>query len=279
MKLFEPFSLGTNLHLGYTLEEALVMVKESGFEYAELSSIVNMCEHINPKDISPEYAEEIKALLNKTEVKCYAVAGHVDLTIEEQFEDFLKKIEFAGRIGAKIINTNTGPVDRLPVFRRNMIKVIEQAERWNVIIGLETHGDIVHTAKDSIHIIKEYNHPLVRLNYDTGNTLFYCNGNIKIEEDIKYGLEYMSYIHLKDIKIRGNNVEYCPIGDGDVNFEKVFEVLKDFGKTIPCGLEIPTHVKGVLGKIGPVNVPMAREEILRVVERSVNFINTLLRFS
>lgn len=276
MKLFEPFSLGTNLHLGYTLEEALMMVKESGFEYAELSSIVNMCEHINPKDITPEYAEKIKALLEKTEVKCYAVSGHVDLTIDEQFEDFLKKIEFAGRIGAKIINTNSGPLDRLTIFHKNMVKIIEEAERWDVIIGLESHGDIIGTAKDSIHIYKEYNHPLVRFNYDTGNTLFYCNGNIKIEEDIKYSLEYLSHIHLKDIKISGNNVEYCPIGDGDVNFEKVFELLKDYGKTIPCGLEIPTHVKGVLGKIGPSNVPMPREAILNDVKRSVDYINTLL---
>lgn len=276
MKLFEPFSLGTNLHLGYTLEEALMMVKESGIEYAELSSIINMCEHINPKDITPEYAEEIKCLLEKTGVKCYAVSGHLDLTIDEQLEDFLKKIEFTGRIGAKIINTNSGPIERLAVFHVNMRKVIEQAERWNVIIGLESHGDIVNTAKDSMHIFKEYNHPLVRFNYDTGNTLFYCNGNIRVEEDIKYGLEYLSYIHLKDIKIRGNQVEYCPIGDGDVNFEKVFDVLKSLGKPIPCGLEIPTHVKGVLGKIGPTNVPMAREALLNDVKRSVDYIHTLL---
>ncbi len=276
MKLFEPFSLGTNLHLGYTLEEALMMVKESGIEYAELSSIINMCEHINPKDITPEYAEAIKCLLEKTGVKCYAVSGHLDLTIDEQLEDFLKKIEFTGRIGAKIINTNSGPIERLAVFHVNMRKVIEQAERWNVIIGLESHGDIVNTAKDSMHIFKEYNHPLVRFNYDTGNTLFYCNGNIRVEEDIKYGLEYLSYIHLKDIKIRGNQVEYCPIGDGDVNFEKVFDVLKSLGKPIPCGLEIPTHVKGVLGKIGPTNVPMAREALLNDVKRSVDYIHTLL---
>lgn len=276
MKLFEPFSLGTNLHLGYTLEEALMMVKESGFDYAELSSIVNMCEHIDPKKITPEYAEEIKALLEKTDVKCYAMSGHVDLTIDEQFEDFLKKIEFAGRIGAKIINTNSGPIERRSIFDKNMLKIIEVAERWDVIIGLESHGDIIGTAKDSIDIFRAYNHPLVRFNYDTGNTLFYCNGNIKIEEDIKYSLEYLSHIHLKDIKINGNNVEYCPIGDGDVNFEKVFEVLKDYGKAIPCGLEIPTHVKGVFGNIGPSNVPMSRKDILNDVKRSVDYVNTLL---
>lgn len=276
MKLFEPFSLGTNLCLGYTLEEALELVKESGFEYAELSSIVNMCEHINPKDLNAEYAEKIKELLDKVGMKCHAVSGHVDLTIDEQFKDFLKKIEFAGRIGAKIINTNSGPIERLPIFHKNMVKIIEQAEKWNVVIGLESHGDIVNTAKESIHIFKEFKHPLVRLNYDTGNTLFFNNGNIKIEEDIKYGLEYLEHIHLKDIRIQGNQVEYCPIGDGDVNFIKIFEVLKDFGKTIPCGLEIPTFVKGVFGNIKPINAPMTREAILADVKSSVDYINTII---
>lgn len=276
MKLFEPFSLGTNLCMGYTLEEALGLVKASGFEYAELSSIVNMCEHVDPKLIDDEYVSNVKDLLDKAGVKCHAVSGHVDLTIEEQFQDFLKKIEFTGKIGAKIINTNSGPLERIDIFHKNMVKIIETAERWNVIIGLESHGDIVNTAKDSMHIFKRYNHPLVRFNYDTGNTLFYCNGNIKVEEDIKYGLEYMEHIHLKDIHIEGNSVEYRPIGAGDVNFKKVFEVIKSIGRPIPCGLEIPTHVKGVLGKIGPANVPMTREAILSDVKQSVDYVNTLL---
>ena len=235
--------------MGYTLEEALGLVKASGFEYAELMFfIVNMCEHVDPKLINDEYVEQIKELLDKTGLKCHAVSGHVDLTIEEQFKDFLKKIEFAGKIGAKIINTNSGPIERLLTFHKNMVKIIEYAERFHVIIGLESHGDIVNTAQDSMHIFKKYNHPLIRFNYDTGNTLFYNNGNIKVEEDIKYGLEYLEHIHLKDIHIEGNNVEYRPIGAGDVNFEKLFEVLKDFGKPIPCGLDIPNTCEGYTRK-------------------------------
>ncbi|MGE5614245.1 MAG: sugar phosphate isomerase/epimerase family protein [Bacillota bacterium] len=277
MKLFEPISLGTNLCVGYSLEEALDIVKECGFDYAELSSIVNMCEHIDPKKISPEYIEKVKDMLDKAGIKCYAVAGHVDLTIDEQFNDFLKKIEFAGKIGAKIINTNSGPIERLSTFHKNMVKIIETAERWNVIIGLESHGDIIDTAKDCISIFREYNHPLVRLNYDCGNVHFYSGGTVKIEEDLKYGLEYLSYIHIKDARIQGNKIENVPIGDGDLNFEKIFDVLKGLGRVIPCGLEIPVHMKGVLGEsMKPTNVPMAREEIVRAAKRSMDYINKLL---
>jgi sugar phosphate isomerase/epimerase len=262
--------------MGYPLDEALDLVRESGFDYAELSSIVNMCEHIDPKFITPEYADEVKRLLDSKGIKCYAVSGHVDLTIDEQFHDFLKKIEFAGRIGAKIINTNSGPKERLDVFKRNMPKIIAQAEKWNVVIGLESHGDIIHTAQESAPIFREYSHPLVRLNYDTGNTLFYCNGNIKIEEDIKYGLEYLHYIHLKDIVISGGHVQYCPIGDGDVDFPAVFEILKELERKIPCGLEIPVHVRGVLGAIKAEGTPMPKDSILEAVRRSVAYMEATL---
>ena len=276
MNLFEPVSLGTNLCKGYSLSDALDLVKECGFEYAELSSIINMCEHIDPKDITEEYAAQVKALLESKGMKCYAVSGHVDLTIEEQFQDFLKKIEFAGRIGAAIINTNSGPLERIDIFYKNMSKAIAAAEKWNVIIGLESHGDIVNTAKDSVQIFRRFNHPLVRLNYDTGNTLFYSAGKVCVAEDIKYGLEYLSCLHLKDIKIRGNDVAYVPIGEGDVDFAPFFEVLRQLNRPIPCGYEIPVHVRGVLGAIGPKDTPMPREQILAAAKKSTAYVAQLL---
>lgn len=276
MDLFTNVSLGTNLFKDYPLERALELIKEYGFEYAELSSIINFCEHINPKDICPAYCDKIKLLLERTGLKCHAVSGHLDPTIEEQCQDLIKKIEFAGRIGAKIVNTNSGPLSRLDVFHKNMPRLIQAAEKWNVIIGLESHGDIVNTARDSVSIFQRYNHPLVRLNYDTGNTLFYNPGKVKIEEDIKYGFEYLVHLHLKDIRITDSYVAYVPIGQGDVNFPAVFETLKTFGSPIPCGYEIPVHVKGVLGNIVPTGTPLPEEEIRDAVTSSLGYVASLL---
>lgn len=276
MTLFQPYSLGTNLCQGYSLEQALDIVGETGFEYAELSSIYGMCEHIDPALITPEYAEQVKNLLEQKGLRCHAVSGHVDPTIEEQCEMLLKKIEFAGRIGAKIVNTNAGSRDRMDEFYKNMKRLIEMAERWNVVIGLESHGDIVHTAQESLPIFKHFNHPLVRLNYDTGNTYFYCRGDIAIEEDIKYSEEFLAHLHLKDTIIRGESVQYVAIGDGDINFPAVFEWLKSLGREIPCGLEVPVQMQGVFGDIRPVGAPLAREVINDTVRQSVDYVNALV---
>ena len=276
-ELFKPLSLVTNLCKGYTLLEALDISKEAGFTFVELASILGMCEHFTPSQLDDEFIENTILELKDRGLSCHAVSGHVDLTIDDQCDDFIKKIEFASRIGAKIINTNSGPQNRLDEFYKNMRRVIAAAERYEVIIGLESHGDIINTAKESIKVFKYFNHPLVRFNYDTGNTFFYNNGSIKIEEDILYSLEYLSYIHLKDIRIRGNQVNYCALGEGDINLKAVINSISSNLPTIPCGMEIPVHVKGVLGNIVPVDTPMSREDIFGCINKSLKYIATLLK--
>lgn len=276
MRMFSSIALGSNLYKGYTFEQALDMIKNIGFDYVEPASIVNMCEHIAPEQMNEEYASYVKELLKKKELRCLAFSGHVDLTEEKQFEDFLKKIEFVGRIGAKIINTNSGPQKNVDIFKKNMLKVIEVAEKWNVTVCLESHGDIVDTAKNSAEIFEYFHHPLVRLNYDTGNVLFYSRGKVDVAEDIKYASEHLEYLHLKDIKIRGNDVWYMPIGEGDVDFKAFFNSLAEIGRKIPCAYEIPVHVKGVLENIYPHNTPMSETKIKEAVSKSVGYVEKIV---
>lgn len=276
MKLFDCAALVSNLYKGYSLEQALDLIKKAGFDCVEPASILNMCEHITPKQMDEAYAAHLRELLAKKQMTCTTLSGHVDLTDQKQLEDFLKKIAFASRIGARRINTNAGPVENTALFKKNMGKVIAAAEKWNVTVCLESHGDIVSTAKDSADIFAYFHHPLVRLNYDPGNVLFYSAGKVDVAEDIKYGLEYLDYLHLKDIRIRGNNVWYVPLGDGDVDFPSFFASLSELGRPISCGYEIPVHVRGVLGNIYPHDTPMPEEEIREAVLRSVRYVERLL---
>lgn len=269
-------SIGTNIAKGYGFDEALKLLKSAGYEYVEISSIINMCEHAEPHLMDEEYAAQFKHSLDSHGLGCFAVAGHVDLTDDPQLQDFLKKIEFASRIGAKYINTNSGPKNRMEEFRRNIKQVIRQAEKWQVMVCLESHGDIVDTAADGVRILKEINHPLVRLNYDTGNTYYYRKGKISIEEDIKDGFEFLEHIHLKDISIKGNAVHYRSIGKGDLNFPAIFKSLKELGKEVPIGIEIPTFVSGTLEHIGPVGFPLEENVLIEDARNSLAYVEELL---
>lgn len=274
--LFDPLSLGTNIAKGYSLDNALSIVKNCGFEYVEIASIAGFCEHVAPANMDSEYADRVKKMLSEHGLKVHALAGHLDLTVESDLKDFLRKMDFAKRIGAKIVNTNSGPLQRMNEFKAAIKQVIKTAEKLEIKVGLESHGDIIGTAKSSVNIFKEINHPLIRFNYDTGNTYYHSKGQVSVQEDIKYGLPYIEHIHLKDVSIRGDRAQYRPIGEGDIDFKEVFKAIKSMGKPVACGLEIPVFARGTLSALSSEDAPISLEAITSAVESSMKNINSIL---
>jgi len=279
MRLFDSVSLGSNIAKGYPLPEALRIVRECGFKLVEIASIGGMCEHVTPGEITPEFIGALAAALRREGLSSYAFAGHIDLTTDDGLADLLKKMDLAAGIGCTLINTNSGPLDRLGAFRRNLPTVVDRAERLGLTVCLESHGDIVGTAKQAVPLFREINHPLIRLNYDTGNTYYYAKGDVVIEDDILHGLEYLAYIHIKDISIKGDRAYYRPIGMGDVNFAKVFDSLRQAARPIHCGLEIPVFVEGTLELLSPDAAPIGEGRIHAAVDQSMDFLRLAGVFS
>jgi len=210
-------------------------------------------------------------MLGEENLTTYAFSGHVDLTLDGGLEDFLKKMDLASAIGCKLINTNSGPANRIGEFRRNLRRVVARAEKLGLTVCLESHGDIVGTARDSAPLFREINHPLIRMNYDTGNTYYYAGGGVDVGEDIKYALEFLAYVHVKDIHIDGNNAYYRALGAGDVDLHKVFAALKGAAQPLRCGLEIPVFVAGTLERLSPEASPIGEDEIRGAIETSMDF--------
>ena len=272
MPLFKSVSLVTNLIKGYTLQQALKITADCGFSLVEIASIGGMCEHVLPDDITPDFIASLVEALKTANLSSYAFSGHVDLTLDGGLADFLKKMDLAAGIGCTLINTNSGPLERIDEFKRNIKKVIERAERLGLTVCLESHGDIVGDAKQAAPLFKEINHPLIRFNYDTGNTYFYSKGKTVIEDDILYALEYLAYLHVKDISIAGNRACYKPLGEGDVNLPGVFASLAQLGRPIDCGLEIPVFVEGTLDLLSSSAAPIPEERIRAVTGSSMDFL-------
>jgi sugar phosphate isomerase/epimerase len=269
--LFDTVSLVSNIAKGYTLPQALRIIADCGFEYAEIASIGGMCEHIAAREITPDYIGAVKEMLINENLKCHAFSGHVDLTLENEAGDFLKKMELASAIGCKVINTNSGPAAGMDSFRRHLRKVIDKAEKLGLTVCLESHGDIIGTAKQAVGLFREINHPLIRMNYDTGNTYFYEKGRVSVEEDVLYGLEYLAYVHVKDIHIDGNFAYYRPLGGGDIKLTNFFAALGQLGRPLPCGVEVPVFVSGPLSQLSSSAAPIGVNEIRDAAYRSIEY--------
>jgi len=79
-------------------------------------------------------------LLGPQGLACFAFSSHIDLGIPEADRIFARRMDFAGALGAKVINTNAARRDRAETFFRNIEVLAAHAERLNMIIALENPG-------------------------------------------------------------------------------------------------------------------------------------------
>jgi len=230
--------------------------------------------------VGPDYAEEVLQMLREKKLRCLAVSGHCDMTDDAAFARLLKKIEFAGRIGARYLNTRCGPKERMDKFLINVNKAAEEAAKWNVILNLESYGDIVGEASTSGALFEQLNLPNVQYNYDPGNTYRFAKGSITIEDDVAGATVPLAYLHLKDTSIRDGWIWNDPIGSGALNYPAIFaEMDKKREVPLPCGLEIPMSFRVKVDDLSFGFLAPTMDEIEASVRASLEFVSKHAEFS
>lgn len=96
---------------------------------------------------------------------------------------------------------------------------LKNAESHEVNINLETDLRPANFCK----LIKELDHPKIKINYDTGNS---ASLGYNPEEEFNLYGKYISVLHIKDRVYKGGSVK---LGTGKVSFELVFRNLKKIG--------------------------------------------------
>jgi len=105
------------------------------------------------------------------------------------------------------------------------------------LVALEIHGGVTVTVKRYKSLIKMIELKTMGINYDPVNIIYYQG--LRSERDIiDIQPKYLKYFHLKD-KI-GGKVEYNfpDIGEGNINFIKIMEVLRIKNYEGPFSLEL-----------------------------------------
>ena len=263
--MIKNIAVVTSTYPNYNGSQAIEDISKAGFKYIELASAPEYFEHIpRPENgVTKEIVSSVLKELKDHDLTLQAIAGHTRLMKEDSVKNFKTVIDFANLANVKFINTDTGEVKDSKdekKFYSDIKELADYAKDKDVTICLEMHGNWCNNGKIGAEIIKKINHPNIKLNYDTGNVIFY--GNVRPEEDLPYALEYMGYIHLKDNGSgKYKDWNFPALGQGIVDFDKIFNILKDFNG--PASVEIEFDGK-----------ERSLEEINKAVKISYDFLKS-----
>ena len=85
-------------------------------------------------------------------------------------------------------------------------------------------------------------------------------GGIKPEYDIEYALPYMAFMHLKDKSGEQKEWNFPALGEGEINFKKIFKLIKDYNGPISIEVELTQKDHTI-------------EEVNTALKKSYNFLN------
>ena len=177
----------------------------------------------------------INDLIRETGIKVNSICAdffmrrpffRVDEAVRMENIKILKKlISAAKQVGARIIeiplvdNSSIKTEEEKNILISSLKEVNEFLTEQDIMLGLET--DL--PPKQFLTLLQSINHPLVKANYDSGNSSGL--GYDSREEVVTLG-SFIHNIHIKDRVLGGTTV---PLGTGSADFERLFQALKEIG--------------------------------------------------
>ena len=213
---------------GYKLEDALRGLAKTNSKKIVLCAIDGFTKHIIPEELSDNEREKVRLLFDTYELTFFGLAGHCNISDDNDMEKMRKRMEFTGFMNGKYIDTNAGPKGTEGNFYKNIKEIIHLAEELDIIVCLETHGDLVESGASGYTLLEKINSPRIRIGYDPANVYFYSRGNIDPVEDIKYALDYIGIIHFKGVNYDKVTSKwgFPKMIESDFDYDKFFKVLE-----------------------------------------------------
>ena len=158
-----------------------------------------------------------------------------------------RKLDLAARFGVDRVVGGAGEAasedDRLRLYD-HLRAIGDYAGSLGITYCCETHPGVCQNHRGMIETMNAVDHPHVKINFDTGNILYY-NEHIQGEVALAKVCHLVRHVHLKDSRGEFGQWYFPALGDGGaVDFVRVLEILRDSGFNGPYSLEI----EGIAGE-------------------------------
>jgi sugar phosphate isomerase/epimerase len=228
----------------FTLDRALQGISSVGLKYVELVAIPGYCAHLTPESMGSGEISEVKSRLRQYDLEVSAVNVTADLTRSRGVRLLRETMRVARALETRTIVTHvehTKTRRGAARFRKLLPEIIDLANRYDVIIALETHGGLVTTGTQGLTLLKEVDSSRLRMTYDMANVVYY--GGIRPEEDLSQMggdiYAHVQHVHLKDkATMTPGEYDFPRFGEGILNFNAVLRHLESGGYQGHMSLEV-----------------------------------------
>jgi len=245
--LEERFLLGafTRPFGEFTLEEAFAGIAEAGFKYAGLMAR-HQKEPSLPSAGGSRSVEEIRRLAESAGLTLTSIiAGHPPSL--EAAQRWVDDCQALGIYHMIIINPwpySQGLDVRRPdaelrpeeeAYFKLMHDLGEYAQPKGVTLAIKPHTGCTATSKEQRETLAAVDHANVGVYYDPGNVSFY--EGVRPQQDLPNFVDRVIGICVKDHEGPRANPSFPVPGEGQVDWRRIFQTLKDAGCSGPCLLE------------------------------------------
>ncbi len=192
---------------------------------------------------TPDDLRRVEALLETNRVRissCNVLSGNpLD---DETLAIVLRKLDLAGHFGATLVVGDAGEArtpHELDKLDGHLRTIGDHAGRLGITYCFETHPGLCRDHHAMLDTMAALDHPHLKLNFDTGNLLYY-NGPVVVETALARVAHHVMHMHLKDHSgVAGQ--WYFPalgLGGGAMDLVAILGVMRSCGFRGPYSIEI-----------------------------------------
>ncbi|MDA1013607.1 MAG: sugar phosphate isomerase/epimerase [Planctomycetota bacterium] len=247
----------TNSYGRFGARAAIENIRDAGLEYIELG--------IRTDGVTPFFQDEplltdasdaaaihaVQRLLEQHDVKlssCNVTSGN---PLDDAVVEITKlKLNVAAELGVTKVVGGAGEVEvddaetELPVLYGHLRDIGDHAGRLGITYCFETHPGVCQSTSGMLETMRVLNHPHLKLNFDTGNLLYY-NEFANAEIGLAKVCHHVAHLHLKDSMGEYGKWYFPALGSGGaVDFVRTLDLMKVCGFTGPYSIEI----EGIAGE-------------------------------
>lgn len=184
----------------------------------------------------------VDQLLERNQVRvssCTCLGGN---PLDPQAVDAIcRKLDLASHFGVRTVVTGAGSAEDGPerdALLANLQRIGDHAARLGMIACFDTQRGVCVNHREMLRLMRELEHPHLRINFDPGNLLFHNEG-LYVETSLARICAYVKHLHLKDSMGRFHERYFPALGTGGaVDFVQVYQLMRGCGFRGPYSIEI-----------------------------------------